>query len=261
MLISPPCRSVFPRIRLVLLFLISMQFLFLARPGLSDPLLVGVDHSFPPFTYQEGEEVFKGLHVEITAGALSMAGIDFEVKGYPWKRLVLLADRAELDLAVPFRHKPERFEKYNMVGPFTETGSRTFFFGRNNSEIKWDRLPDLTGFVIGLIDGFAYPESVEQAVYLDYYRFNGSTQKLALMLRLKRIDLLVSDETVFWDSVRRAELERAFKPVGEPLDRVMRYAVVPKPKTDLAVRVQTAFDAFMQTEAYRDILTEYGITP
>ncbi|RED44833.1 substrate-binding periplasmic protein [Aestuariispira insulae] len=241
------------------LILLAIASLAWAVTGRSETLIVGIDHSFPPFTYQDDQGAYRGLHVEIISRALEDAGMAYEVRGYPWKRLVLLADLAELDLALPFRHKPERFEKYYMVGPFTETGSRTFFFGLNDTSIKWKVLPDLTGYVIGLIDGFAYPESIEQAVYLDYYRFNGSTQKLALMLRLQRIDLLVSDETVFWDSVERGEMVRAFQPVGAPLDRVMRYVVVPRPKEALASKVQAALDRFKRDDAYRAILERYGV--
>ena len=225
----------------------------------ANPLQVGIDHSFPPFTYEEGEDNYKGLHVEILTGALERAGLSYEIRGYPWKRIVLLADRGDLDIAVPFRHKPERFEKYNMVGPFTETGSRTFFFGRKDSGIHWEELPDLEAVTIGLIDGFRYPQSIEDAAYLDFYRFNGSTERLALMLRLQRIGLLVSDETVFWDSVRRAGLPGEFETVGKSLDRVMRYAVVPKNKPELAKQLQAAMDDFRMTEEYRRILESYGV--
>ena len=247
-------RFLFPlKLSVILALMLSSN---LAR---SEVLQVGIDHSFPPFTYEEGDEEYKGLHVEILTGALDQAGMAYEVRGYPWKRIVLLADRGELDVAVPFRHKPERFEKYNMVGPFTQTGSRTFFFGRKGSEIEWETLPDLEAVTIGLIDGFRYPQSIEDAAYLDFYRFNGSTERLALMLRLQRIGLLVSDETVFWDSVRRAEMNDEFQTVGRALDTVRRYAVVPKSKPELAAKIQAAMDAFKQTEAYQRILETYGV--
>ncbi len=225
----------------------------------AEKLLVGIDPSFPPFTYEESAGVYKGLHVEITKGILKRMGADYQIQGFPWKRLVLLADRGDLDLAIPFRHQPERFEKYNMIGPFTHAGSRTYFFTNKNSIIDWQNLNDLEGMFIGRLDGFTYPSQIKNAKNLRFYILNGSTLQLAQMMQLNRIDLLVSDETVFWDSVRREHIGTEFKSIGEPLENVMRYIVVPKAKTDLAVKLQAAMDQFKTTGDYQDILREYGL--
>ena len=233
--------------------------LLMQSKAFAEKLIIGIDQSFQPFSYVTEEGEFVGLYVEIVSGALDAAGMEYELRGYPWKRLVLNTDLAELDLAMPFRHKAERFEKYHMIGPFTRTGSRTFFYGRQDSQITWQNLRDLKGHLIGMIDGFAYPDKVETSDHLDFYKVNGSTQKLAFMLHLQRIDLLVSDETVFWDAVRRSELDHAFKPIGQPLETVSRYVAMPRSKTELAVRVRAAMDQFQQSDSYRQILTKYGL--
>ena len=227
--------------------------------GYAEKLILGIDQSFQPFSHVTEEGEFVGLYVEIVSGALKAAGMDFEFRGYPWKRLVLNTDLGALDLAMPFRHKAERFEKYHMIGPFTRTGSRTFFYGRNDSQISWQELQDLKGHLIGMIDGFAYPDIVENSRHLDFYKVNGSTQKLAFMLHLQRIDLLVSDETVFWDAVRRSKLDHAFKPIGQPLETVSRYIAIPRTKTELADRVRATMDRFQQSDSYRKILAKYGL--
>ena len=224
----------------------------------NDKLIVGIEGAFPPYTYKENGRLL-GLHLEITKEILNRAELEYVVQSFSWKKLVLGIDRGTIDIGLPFRSKPERFIKYNMVGPFTDTGSRIFLFARDDSAITWSRLDELEGLHIGIIDGYSYPSSIEGAVYLDLYRYNGTTSNLILLLRMGRVDLVVSDEAVFWHSVEQAEIQPRFKSIGKPLESVKRYIAIHKSNTELAEKIQEALEGFKKTQKYEFLLYKYGL--
>jgi|GEM_PF-1590385 len=238
---------------------ISLLWL-LSALAVANPLHVGYDSVFAPFTYQDEQGQARGLHVEIIEGMLQHAGVEYRFVGYPWKRLVAMSDHGAVDIALPFRHKEERFERYNMIGPLTATGSRTFLYTAVGRNIQWETLDDLAGRRVGMLEDFAYPDKLEKETQIEFVRFNTSTRNLARMMLAKRddIELLVSDETVFWDAVSDLDLTD-FVEAGNPLDSVYRYAVVPKEKKELAERVRAMLEAFKKTEAYNRILSKYNL--
>lgn len=244
--------------RAILQILVALAVLMLL-PGTASakPLLVVVDEAFAPFTFKNQKDEADGLHVEITKGALINANIDFEILLMPWKRIVELTEQGKLDISVPWRHKEERFKKFNMIGPFTMKGSRTYFWAHKDSTISWKELKDLEGKTIAGISGFAYPSSFENAGYLKKTMKTGDTEMLVRLVHAKRYELIVSDETALTFAARNLDLEKMVKRVGAPLESVMRYAAVPKKKKRIAKMVAKAFSDFRMTHEYQEILKKY----
>ncbi|MBL4905971.1 MAG: transporter substrate-binding domain-containing protein [Sneathiella sp.] len=223
----------------------------------SDPLLIVADISFAPFSYKDEKGSAAGLHVDITKGALEYSGIEYEIQLMPWKRIIELSDAGGADISLPWRHKPERFEKYHMIGPFTDKGSGTYFWSHLDSTVSWKDLQDLRGTRIAAISGFAYPSSFENADYLTKTFQTGNTEMLVRFAAAKRFDLVLSDETVFMAAARKLKMENKIKRVGPSLEQVRRYAVVPKQKPDVARKITAAFEAFRNTPRYREIINAY----
>ncbi len=221
------------------------------------PLLVVVDEAFAPFTFKNSKGEADGLHVEITKGALINAGIEFEILLMPWKRIKELSEQGKLDLSLPWRSKAERFKNFNMIGPFTKQGSRTYFWAHKDSTISWKELNDLDGKTVAGISGFAYPSSFENADYLKKAMITGNTNMLVRLIHAKRYELVISDETVIRFAAKNLNLEKMIKKVGYSLDSVMRYAVVPKKKQVIARMVTKAFSDFQKTSKYQEILEKY----
>ena len=223
----------------------------------AEPLKLVIDHQFPPYTMQMTDGSLAGIYYEIVSGALNTAGIKYDAMAAPWKRLVEMTDANALDLSIPWREKEERFEKYNMVGPLTPSGSRTVFWQRiDDPTIEWSNLNDLVGKRIGIVSGFAYPKDFEQAGYLNKL----SVVKSDLLIQLldkKRVDLIIGDEHVLFAEAGHLGLINRFRVSGKPVDTTKRYIVVPKNKKELAERLQVALDAFQQTNAFRSILRRY----
>ncbi|MEH6404529.1 MAG: transporter substrate-binding domain-containing protein [Sneathiella sp.] len=232
-------------------------FIFTCVAQAETPLRIMADWSFPPYSYKGDDGEASGLHVEITKGALDHAGIEFEIILMPWKRLIQITDAGELDISLPWRYKPERFEKYNMIGPFSDEGSGTYFWARKDSSLTWHNLEDLKDQKIAAISGFAYPKAFEDANYLNKTLLTGDTEMLAKLVYLQRYDLILSDETAFSAAVERLNLVGSFKRIGPSFENVKRYAVVPKQKPEVAKAVEKAFAVFRKTPKYRQIIEKY----
>ncbi len=147
-----------------------------------------------------------------------------------------------------------------MIGPFTKTGSRSFFFGRKGTKITWAKVADLKPYSIGIIRGFAYAPKFERVKNMMTMEVSSvDTGQLVKMLLRKRVDLVISDETIFWHAAREARLTDQFETVGPALDNTKRYMVVPKQNTKLARTLEKAMATFKETQNYQDILRKYGL--
>jgi polar amino acid transport system substrate-binding protein len=228
------------------------------RGPAAEPLELALTDKFPP--YSDGRVSPEGMHFEIVNGALDRAGIPYEIIGYPWPRLVYATKANQLDGSFPWRAKPERFERFHMVGPFTDGGSRTVLWQhRNRPVIQWRGLPDLRNYMIGVVREFRYPDSFEQ-VRAELKTYEAVNERILLkMLALGRVDLVIGDERVLVAQARKANgiSPDDFRRVGPALDTTRRYMAVPRARPEVASMLQQAIDAFKGTEAYARILAKY----
>lgn len=225
---------------------------------------IAIDRDFSPFTYalqdpDLGTDAFGGLHYEIIVGSLNEAGIKHEVQAYPWKRIIVLTDRSKIDASVPWRYKKERFEKYNMVGPITLSGSHTVIWAKKGFvDRNWTSLEDLEGYTIGTIAGYAYPKPFEDATFLSKHVVTAGHDTLLKLLDSNRIDLVIGDENVLFAEAVNMGIQDSFIVTGKPLDTVKRYFAVPKEKKAKAKIIQKALEAFHDTEEYTRIIRRYS---
>ncbi len=116
--------------------------------------VVGSMEGFAPFNYSiEGE--YSGIDVQILNEAAARIGVSLDHRPLPWKRALLDFETGQLDAVFQLAPTPERFQKWNMVGPLRRT--RTVFVTLKDSPIQdVHRLSDLDGFVVGVVSGFTY---------------------------------------------------------------------------------------------------------
>ncbi|MEH6631312.1 MAG: transporter substrate-binding domain-containing protein [Halopseudomonas aestusnigri] len=247
-----------------LIFFISLMTALSIAPASTNAqeyfgtLEIVIDDNFPPYTVQNSDETTSGLFVEILRSALQHTHIKFNIIGRPWKRVIAMTDRSEIDASLPWRSKKERFEKYNMVGPITKYGSKTIFWVRKDFTLDgWSHLKDLSEYRIGTISGYAYPKQFEEATYLKKLEMTTTNRSLIKMLSLGRIDLIIGDEHVLATEALAQNLSGKFKQVGPALETVKRYIAVPKAKKDIAALIGKALTTFQDTPQYQDIIQRY----
>ena len=221
-------------------------------------LEIVIDSDFPPYTAQHSDESVSGLFVDIVQKALRHSNLNFKMTGRPWKRVIAMTDRSELDASLPWRDKDERFEKYFMVGPIIKTGSKTVLWAKKDFILDdWAQLNDLEEFIIGSISGYAYPTKFEEAGYLKIAAITKSNGELMKLLEKGRFDLIIGDEHVLATEALNENLIGKFKQVGPALDIVKRYIAVPKAKKEIAASIRKALLTFQDTQQYQDILLRY----
>lgn len=222
----------------------------------AEPLKIAYDSSFRPFTYTGTDNKAEGFHVDIVRALARAEGLEIELLPMPWARLVKTTDRDEVSASIPWRSKPERFTKYNMVGPFTETGSRTMLFQRKDMPVAWSDLSDLKGKTVGVVRGFAYSKAFEDAEGIKRAEAP-STESLILQLTAGRLDLIISDETVLLSEATALGITDKIERSGPPLEAVKRYIVVSKEQKALADRLQKAMDSFRSSDDFKAIAAKY----
>lgn len=200
------------------------------------------------------------MHFEIVDGALRRADVPYEIIGYPWPRLVYATETNKLDGSFPWREKPERFERFHMVGPFTDGGSRTVLWKhRQRAAIEWKGISNLRNYMIGVVREFRYPDTFER-VRPELKTYQAVNERILLkMLAMGRLELVIGDERVLVAQARKAAgiSPDDFRGVGPALDTTRRYMAVPRARPKVAASLQQAIDAFKGTEAYTRILAKY----
>lgn len=108
---------------------------------------------YKPFVSEEDEN--GGLVNHIVALAFQRAGYEASFEYLPWKRALELARRGQFTASSYWYYSKEREKDFIHAGPlFTE---RLVFFRLSSAEEPdWEKLEDLQGLKIGVVDGYTY---------------------------------------------------------------------------------------------------------
>ncbi|MDX1739025.1 MAG: transporter substrate-binding domain-containing protein [Alphaproteobacteria bacterium] len=239
--------------------LLCFSYLFLISSVNSvQALEVAIDYDFAPYTLVNERGKGEGLFAEILIRALKLKNITPNISGVPWKRIVALTDSNQIDASIPWRAKEERFEKYHMIGPLLKVGSKTVLWTKKNSIASLrNKLEDLKGFRIGIIEGYAYPEVFEKATYLNKVPYVLENDDMLRILYRGRVDIIIGDEFVLSAAALEMGLKDKFEQVGTHLDVVDRYIAVPRSREDVATLLADALSAYQDTPDYDQLIRSY----
>ncbi len=231
--------------------------LTLAFTGLvhAENWLVAGDASFPPYVYEENGQV-KGIHADIVRVILDRLKVNYEIKTYPWKRVISMTDNNKITLSLSWVEKRERFKKYLMVGPIQY--GRTVFMVRKNSNIQFNELKDLSTYKIGTISGYAYPKEFEEADFLNKHPATVDNATLISKLLKGRVDIIIGDQSTLEFEAKKLNVSFVIKILPKPLKVVSRYAVFPKQNTRQAAIFSNALNELKFDKAlYQSIVDKY----
>lgn len=197
---------------------------------------VASEDNFPPYNFsQDGKRT--GMDTEIVEAVLTRLGITPDHKAMPWNRVVNDLDHDQVDLAFQFVGKPERFEKYHMIGP--HRSGLTVFAVRADSALTFDTLDDLKGQRIGVVNGFSYTPEFDQADFLKKEAVSDNAQNLR-KLAAGRLDAIIGDLHTLSYLAKGEKLDGKLKFLPKALSEVPRYIAFPKPRGDKADRFAKA---------------------
>jgi polar amino acid transport system substrate-binding protein len=198
---------------------------------------IACDDNFPPYNFVDDNKVV-GLDAEIVAAMVKQAGAEVDFEPQPWSRVQDLLERGEVDAAFQFVGRPDRFEKYFMIGPHRM--GQTVFAARSGRDIPVRDVNALRGYRIGAIRGYTYGPAFDDATYLTKDTTAGDNLQLVRMLAAGRVDLIIGDREALSHFARRAGLHAQLQMLQPVLSEVPRYIAVPRSKPAIAARLDKA---------------------
>jgi polar amino acid transport system substrate-binding protein len=198
---------------------------------------IACDAEFPPYNFIENGQVV-GIDADIVTALVQQAGAAVRFEPQPWNRVQDLLERGEVDAAFQFVGRPDRFEKYFMIGPYRI--GQTVFAARSDATIQMRGLEDLRGFRIGTIRGYTYGAAFDNATAFTKDAGAGDNGQLVRMLAAGRVDLIIGDRATLLHFARRDALQDRLHILQPPFAEVPRYIAVPRTRPQVAVRLEQA---------------------
>jgi len=204
----------------------------LSATAQAETWIVTSEENFPPYNFTEnGKRV--GLDVEIVEKVLARIGVEADHRVGPWNRVVAALDNDETDIAFQFLGKPERFEKYNMVGPH-RIGS-TVLAVPVASTLTFQKMEDLRGRRIGVVTGFTYLPEFDNADYIIKDAANDNTLTVRKLLG-DRVEAVIGDLHTLRYVARKEGAGDRVKILPKTLTEAERFIAFPKPRKEKADR-------------------------
>lgn len=234
---------------------VGLLFALLPGPGArAETWRIACDDNFPPYNFIDNGRVV-GLDAEIVAAVVKQAGAEADFEPQPWSRVQDMLARGEVDAAFQFVGRPDRFEKYFMIGPHRM--GYTVFAARSGSAIPVQDVNALRGYRIGAIRGYTYGPAFDQATQLTKDTTAGDNLQLVRMLAAGRVDLIIGDRETLMHFARQAALQAQIQVLQPALSQVPRYIAVPRSKPAIAARLEKALTELRRDGGLEQILKRW----
>jgi polar amino acid transport system substrate-binding protein len=137
-------------------------FLLLFFPLLSQGnIVIAVDQANPPFMYRDGQTgIASGFYPLLITAVFKRAGIPVSVVAYPWKRALTLGESGETGIGGIYDNEQRR-HIFDYSDPlYTE---KVVIYTRKGQPLFYKNIDSLNGKRIGVIRGWSYGDSFDQA--------------------------------------------------------------------------------------------------
>ena len=191
-----------------------------------------VTEEFPPFNYLENEEI-TGISTEVVRATLTKAGIQAEVRMYPWARAYWMASEQPNVLIYTLARTPDREDLFTWIGPIVPPIKAALFKLTTRTDIVMTSLEDAKQYRIGVIRDDGGHQMLLQYGFeneKNVFPVAQGEQNLKKLLA-GRIDLFFS-ENLF--------VTMKMKTLGLPLDQVEEAFLVMEIENYMAFSKQTA---------------------
>ncbi|MTH48767.1 cystine ABC transporter substrate-binding protein [Intestinirhabdus alba] len=215
-------------------------------------LLVGLEGTYPPFSFQGDDGKLTGFEVEFAESLASHLGVKAALKPTKWDGMLASLDSKRIDVAInQVTISPERQKKYDFSTPYTVSGIQALVKKGNEGNIKTAN--DLQGKKVGVGLGTNYEAWLRQNVPgVDIRTYDDDPTKYQ-DLRVGRIDAILVDRLAALDLVKKTKGTLAV--TGEAFSRQASGVALRKGNEDLLNAVDTAITE-MQKDGSLKALSE-----
>ena len=215
-------------------------------------LLVGLEGTYPPFSFQGDDGKLTGFEVEFAQQLAKHLGVEASLKPTKWDGMLASLDSKRIDVVInQVTISDERKKKYDFSTPYTISGIQALVKKGNEGTIK--TAADLKGKKVGVGLGTNYEEWLRQNVQgVDVRTYDDDPTKYQ-DLRVGRIDAILVDRLAALDLVKKTNDTLAV--TGEAFSRQESGVALRKGNEDLLKAVNDAI-AEMQKDGTLQALSE-----
>ena len=227
--------------------------------GADESIMVGVSTGYPPYYFvQNGELV--GVCIELANRAAESINWQISYRQYPWKRLLLYAEKGKVDAIMPlFRTKAR--EAYLYFDDLDIVDEENRFFTWKYTKINFQgALENIQPFKIGVVEGYSYGERFDTFPNLTIVPTKND-HHLVKMFKHKRFDVGIGSKDVVMFNARDENIADQIYFLEPAVTKTALYIGFSKAKVDenRAQRFSAALQQIKSSEAYRSILGNYGL--
>lgn len=140
---------------------------------------------------------------QVVTESFALEHIDVEYKYFQWSKSLMLAETGVVDASIGWIYSVEREQLFLYSDPLSI--NKDVFLYLANRKINWEKISDLHGLKIGVIDSFYYGQEFEQAEIsgeITVIRNKSEQQNFRLLLS-GQIDLTIGEESVIQRIMQR----------------------------------------------------------
>ena len=215
-------------------------------------LRVGLEGTYPPFSYQSDDGKLTGFEVEFAQELAQHLGVKADLKPTKWDGMLASLDAKRIDVVInQVTISDVRKKKYDFSTPYTVSGVQALVKKGNEDTIK--KPEDLKGKKVGVGLGTNYEEWLRQNVQgVDVRTYDDDPTKYQ-DLRVGRIDAILVDRLAALDLVKKTNNTLAV--AGPAFSRLESGVALRKGNEDLLKAVDDAIAA-MQKDGSLKALSE-----
>ncbi len=240
---------------LSILFIVSMVSHLYA-----EKILV-VTEDWPPYNYIENNKI-TGISTQIVEMILKEAGIDYEIKVYPWARAFEIAKKQKNVLIYSIRKSDEREPFFKWICPILPEKNTSLYKLKKRKDIQINSLEDAKKHMIGLADNSIIHKYFKDHGFVDDVNLDPVTKNDNNFLKLinNRVDLIVSHDLTMISSSREHHInindfeEALFLFKGKALS-CMAFNI--NTSDEIIKRVQIAFEHLQSKQFIERVIENY----
>ncbi|WP_404453756.1 transporter substrate-binding domain-containing protein [Virgibacillus necropolis] len=216
---------------------------------------VGIDTTYPPFEFQEGDE-YKGIDVDLIRAIAKDQGFEIELEPMDFSGIIPAMQAGELDIAIAgMSITDDRKKVVDFSDPYFEAGL-SLVVAEGNSDIT--SLEDLKGKKVAVkkgTTGAAFAEENKDKYGYEIVQVNDSTSMFQEVAN-GTADALIEDYPVISYAIAQSDLK--LQVVGDRLNGDNYGIAVLKGENDeLLKKINDGLAALKESGKYDEILSTY----
>ncbi|GFM87481.1 cystine transporter subunit [Pseudomonas cichorii] len=205
----------------------------------SGTLNVGLEGTYPPFSFVDENGKLTGFEVELSEALAKELGVKAKVQPTKWDGILAALESKRLDLVInQVTISDERKKKYDFSQPYTISGLQALTQKKNEDTIKTPQ--DLAGKKVGVGLGTNYEQWIKTNVPTAIVKTYDDDPTKFQDLRVGRIDAILVDRLAALEIA--AKTKDAFGVAGAPFSRQESGIALRKGEPELLDAINKALD-------------------